>query len=282
MSSPHQSVPPPESSHSPAAAEVTGRDTAPRGPTRVIRTTRLSFLGVFLLAMCVFFPIVGWPTGLFWLALIPLAVLVWIVRTQTTVSPAGLGLRSVFSSRHIDWAQVKGLSIPKRGFVRAHLDDDSEVPLPAVSYDRLRDLVDASAGRIPDPFAVPDPAPADADASAAEAGASDDSASGTEAGRATAEPTGIEPAADDVTNDEATTGDEAAENAASSNTTSEHPTPGDTDADRSAPAETASDAAPAGDTAADRPSTAGSDTPRGTSPTTGAADTDTGSAPGRE
>ncbi|MEV3960879.1 PH domain-containing protein [Nocardia sp. NPDC050193] len=246
----------------------------------MIRTTRLSFLGVFILAMCVFFPIVGWPAGLFWLALIPLAAIVWIVRTQTTVSPAGLELRSVFSSRHIDWAQLNGLSIPKRGFVRAHLDDDSEVPLPAVSYDRLRDLVDASGGRIPDPFAVPDPAPADAGASATGAGASEDSASGTEAGHAAAESTGIGPAADGVTTDKATTGDKAAENAASSNATSERPAPGDTD--RSAPAETASDAAPAGDTATDRPSTAGSDTPRGTPPTTGAADTDTGSAPERE
>ncbi|GGL38611.1 PH domain-containing protein [Nocardia jinanensis] len=130
----------------------------------MIRTTRLSFLGVFILAMCVFFPIVGWPGGLFWLAIIPLAAIVWIVRTQTTVSPRGLDLRSVFSSRHIDWAQVQGLSIPKRGFVRVHLDDDTEVPLPAVSYDRLRDLVDAAGGRIPDPFAVPEPAAADSPA----------------------------------------------------------------------------------------------------------------------
>ncbi|MFD4402123.1 PH domain-containing protein [Nocardia sp. NPDC058499] len=161
MSSPHQSVPPPESSHIPAAAEVTGGDTAPPGPTRVIRMTRLSFLGVVILAMCVFFPIVGWPAALFWLALIPIAAIVWILRTQTKVSPNGLDLRSVFSSRHIDWEQLKGISIPKRGYVRAHLADDTEVPLPAVSYDRLRDLVDASGGRIPDPFALPDPAPAD-------------------------------------------------------------------------------------------------------------------------
>lgn len=156
MSSPHQSVPPPESSHIPATAEVTGGDTAPPGPTRVIRVTRLSFLGVVILAMCVFFPIVGWPAALFWLALLPIAAIVWILRTQTEVSPNGLDLRSVFSSRHIDWEQLKGISIPKRGYVRAHLADDTEVPLPAVSYDRLRDLVDASGGRIPDPFAQPD------------------------------------------------------------------------------------------------------------------------------
>ncbi|MEV0044467.1 PH domain-containing protein [Nocardia rhamnosiphila] len=243
----------------------------------MIRTTGLSYLGVFILAMCVFFPIVGWPAGFFWLALIPLAVLVWIVRTQTTVSPAGLDLRSVFSSRHIDWAQLKGLSIPKRGFVRAHLDDDSEVPLPAVSYDRLRDLVDASGGRIPDPFAIPDPAPADAGASDTDTGASDDSAPGAEAGPAAAESATAEPAADNAATGKAATGDEAAENAAPSNATSEHPTPGATDADRSAHAGAASDAA-----AADRPSNAGSDTPRGTSPAPGAADTGPGPAPERE
>lgn len=138
--------------------------------------TRLSFLGVFILAMCVFFPIVGWPAGLFWLALIPLAVLVYILRIQTTVSPRGLDLRSAFSSRHIDWERLKGVSIPKRGYVRAHLDDDSEVPLPAVSYDRLRDLVDASGGRIPDPFAIPDPE------TTTESAAADDTAPGSESG----------------------------------------------------------------------------------------------------
>lgn len=175
----------------------------------MIRTTRLSFLGVFILAMCVFFPIVGWPAGLFWLALIPIGVLVWILRTQTRVSPAGLDLRSVFSSRHIDWAQVKGLSIPKRGFVRAHLDDDSEVPLPAVSYDRLRDLVDASGGRIPDPFVLPDPAPA-ADAPADDDTAPDDaihgagdSAPAAGTGRpAPADATPADPAHDDSAHDD--------------------------------------------------------------------------------
>ncbi|MEU1982304.1 PH domain-containing protein [Nocardia sp. NPDC019395] len=185
MSSPHQSVPPPESSHISAAAEVTGGDTAPPGPTRVIRTTRLAFLSVVISALCVFFPIVGWPAGLFWLALIPIWAVVWILRTQTTVSPRGLDLRTMLSSRHIGWDRVRGVSIPKRGYVRAHLDDDTEVPLPAVSYDRLRDLVDASGGRIPDPFALPD-----SDAAAEPA----DEKTGTEPA---GEKTGTESAGDD-------------------------------------------------------------------------------------
>ncbi|WP_245548091.1 PH domain-containing protein [Nocardia pneumoniae] len=122
----------------------------------MIRIPRLAFLGVFILLMCVFFPFVGWPAGLWWLLLIPVVVLAWVLRTQTTVSDAGLDLRTLFGSRHLDWAQVKGVRIPKRGYVRADLTDGTEVKLPAVSYDRLRDLATASNGRIPDPFARPE------------------------------------------------------------------------------------------------------------------------------
>lgn len=166
MSSPHQSVPPAKSSHIPEEGKDTGGAVTEENVTHVIRVTRLAFLGVFLLLMCVFFPIVGWPAGLWWLLVLPLAVLVWVLRTQTTVSPAGLDLRTVFGSRHIDWDRVRGLRIPKRGFVRAHLDDDTEVKLPAVSYDRLRELVEASGGRIPDPFARPDVTDAPAEGAA--------------------------------------------------------------------------------------------------------------------
>ncbi|MFB8274232.1 PH domain-containing protein [Nocardia colli] len=125
----------------------------------MIRIPRLAFLGVFILFMCVFFMFVGWPIGLWWLLLIPVAVTVWVLRTQTTVSESGLDLRTVFGSRHLDWSQLKGVRIPKRGYVRADLVDGTEMKLPAVSYDRVRDLALASQGRIPDPYAVPPAAP---------------------------------------------------------------------------------------------------------------------------
>ncbi|MEV4127621.1 PH domain-containing protein [Nocardia sp. NPDC049707] len=121
---------------------------------QVIRVTQMAHLGVVVLLFCVFFAFVGWPIGLWWLLLLPVAAAVWIERTRTTVSEDGLDLRTVFGSRHLDWAQVAGVSIPKRGFVRAHLTDDTDVKLPAVSYDRLRDLIRASNGRIPDLFAA--------------------------------------------------------------------------------------------------------------------------------
>ncbi|MFQ6395016.1 PH domain-containing protein [Nocardia sp. KC 131] len=157
MSSPHQSVPPAKSSHISHDGSDTGRSADPTPPqpaAKVIRVTQLAYLGVLVLLFCVFFPFVGWPIALWWLLLIPVAVAVWIYRTRTTVSEGGLDLRTVFGSRHLDWSQVAGVTIPKRGFVRAHLTDDTDVKLPAVSYDRLRELIAASGGRIPDLFAA--------------------------------------------------------------------------------------------------------------------------------
>ncbi|WP_431958089.1 PH domain-containing protein [Nocardia lijiangensis] len=147
MSSPHQSVPPAKSSHTSDAGSDTGRPEA-----KVIRIQPLAYLGVVVLALCVFLFFVGWPAGLWWLLLLPVVVAAWVARTRTVVSDAGLDLRTLFGSRHLDWDQVKGVSLPKRGFVRAHLADGSEVKLPAVSYDQLRTLITASKGRLPDVF----------------------------------------------------------------------------------------------------------------------------------
>ncbi|WP_433630598.1 PH domain-containing protein [Nocardia sp. CA-120079] len=185
MSSPHQSVPPAKSSHTPAAGSETGSSPEPSEPTQtaqVIRITQMAHLGVLVLLFCVFFAFVGWPIGLWWLLLLPVAAVVWIERTRTTVSEDGLDLRTVFGSRHLDWTQVAGVGIPKRGFVRAHLTDDTEVKLPAVSYDRLRDLIRASNGRIPDLFA--------AEAAAREAEYAAREAEGREAETETAEANG--------------------------------------------------------------------------------------------
>ncbi|MGN2636738.1 PH domain-containing protein [Nocardia takedensis] len=156
MSSPHQSVPPTESSHTAPEGSDTGSAASPPPATRakVIRTPRLALLGVVVLLLGVFLFFVGAPALTWWLLVLPVLVAIWVLRTQTTVSANGLDLRTVFGSRHVDWERVRGLRIPKRGFVRVHLDDDSEVTLPAVSYDRLRELIVASDGRIPDPFAA--------------------------------------------------------------------------------------------------------------------------------
>jgi len=146
-------VPPDKSSHTAETGSSTGSSSAATGHRTVIRVTQLAYLGVVVLALGVFLFVVGWPKLLWWLMLLPIAVIVWIARTRTVVSETGLDLRRVFSSRHLDWEQIKGVSIPKRGYVRAHLADESVVALPAVGYDQLRKLITASEGRLPDVFA---------------------------------------------------------------------------------------------------------------------------------
>ncbi|MGW5452919.1 PH domain-containing protein [Nocardia sp. NPDC003979] len=149
--------------------------STPTPGVHVIGVPRLAYIGVLVLAFCVFFAFVGWPIALWWLLLAPVIAVWWVMRTHTTVSDAGLDLSTMVSSKHLDWAQVKGISIPKRGYIRARLADDSEVKLPAVGYDRLRELIEASDGRLPDVFAAAEAAEAERlAAERAQAGASTD------------------------------------------------------------------------------------------------------------
>jgi hypothetical protein len=119
----------------------------------VIRITRLSLLGVAMLLFGVIFPIGGAPAALCWLLLLPAVALAWVLRTQTTVTAEGLRLRSLVSSRRLEWSQIKGVRFPSGRFARAVLLDGSEVRLPAVDFDRLPELARYSGGRIPDPNA---------------------------------------------------------------------------------------------------------------------------------
>ena len=122
----------------------------------VIRINRLTLLATAMLLLCASIPIFGWPAGLFWLAFIPVGIAYWILRVQTTVTGDGLEVRTLFGSQSVAWSDIKGVRIPKRGWVRAVRTDDSEVALQAVTLERLRELALASGGRIPDP--VPPPA----------------------------------------------------------------------------------------------------------------------------
>jgi len=146
VSASQQPVPPEPSSHTGTPA-----DRGP-GPAHVIRINRLTLVAVALLACGASFPAFGWPAALGWVLLLPLAALYWVLRVQTTVSATGLHTRDVFGSRTLRWAEVKGVRFPKRGFARADLTGGTEITLPAVSFDRLRELAAASQGHIPDPY----------------------------------------------------------------------------------------------------------------------------------
>lgn len=135
----------------------------------MIRISKLAYLGDFLLLLCIAFPVIGSPVAFGWLLLIPVAVAVWVARSRTVVGDDGLEAHSLFASRTVAWADVEGIRFPNRGWARACLADGSEVVLPAVGSDRIRELAAASGGRIPDPYLTPTNAAADSEsANAAE------------------------------------------------------------------------------------------------------------------
>jgi len=109
-----------------------------------------------MLLFGVIFPIGGAPAALSWLLLLPVLALAWVLRSQTTITATDLRTRGLLSSRSVAWTQVKGVRFPKYRAARAVLLDGSELRLPAVGFDRLRELAAHSGGRIPDLYAAPE------------------------------------------------------------------------------------------------------------------------------
>lgn len=133
------------------------------------RLPLVGLVGVLGLVLCVT-PLALAVPGLPVLYLVPLAVAVWLLRTRTVVGRAALRVHRMLRSREVCWDDVRRLRVDPRGWVRAVLDDDEEVPLPAVRARDLPRLSVASGGRIPDPSADPDSVDPDAEAEPPEPG----------------------------------------------------------------------------------------------------------------
>ncbi|WP_187344457.1 PH domain-containing protein [Aldersonia kunmingensis] len=156
-------------SQSPDETSSEALTAAPATVRHVIRIQKLAYLAVIMLFISVSFPVIGWPAAFGWLLVIPIGVLVWVLRSRTTITTEGLVTQTVFGGQKVAWTDVEGVRFPKRGWARAHLRDGSEVTLPAVSFDRVRELAVASDGRIPDPYVgqpIEDPSPAEEGTSA--------------------------------------------------------------------------------------------------------------------
>lgn len=117
---------------------------------QTIRISRLTLLGVFLLAFCVMVPASAQPVLFGWLYAVPIVLAVWILRVRTRVSESGVDVRNMRGSRHISWNDIKGLTFPKYKSARAELHNGDSVTLPAVTINDLPKLTPLSGGRIPD------------------------------------------------------------------------------------------------------------------------------------
>jgi hypothetical protein len=123
--------------------------TAPR--RTVLKHPALAYLIVAFTALCCT-AVVHSPL-LALVYLIPLAAAVYVARTATVVDDQGLHARAVFGSRTIGWHELVGLRLDRSGAVYAVDSAGGQLRLPCVRTTRLAPLIEAGAGRIPDPGA---------------------------------------------------------------------------------------------------------------------------------
>lgn len=89
------------------------------------------------------------PVYLLFLAL-PVVFFLWVLRTKTTVDARGITASPAFRAQStVAWEDLAGVGFQgTKAFAQRH--DGTKVALPAVSFNSLPLLEEASAGRIPD------------------------------------------------------------------------------------------------------------------------------------
>lgn len=127
-------------------------------PTTRFRPQKTHFMAVIFL---VFLAIVamGFSLWLTPLLLVPLIYALWIMRVRTTVSSRGVtAVYFLGGRRSLPWNRFRGVLFDKRGraFAVGRSKEDSEgddvrFALPAITFNSLPALSEATEGRIPDP-----------------------------------------------------------------------------------------------------------------------------------
>ncbi|MBV7295148.1 PH domain-containing protein [Corynebacterium sp. TAE3-ERU12] len=136
-------------------------DANHRGTTTIpggcFRPQRTHYLGVgFLLLMVIIG--MGFSMTYFWWTLIfPLLYVVWIHRVRTTIDQRGITAVPLFGKRHfLPWSDFRGVLFSKSGMAYAVAKDGNDADkaerfrMPAISFNSLPSLSEATGGRIPD------------------------------------------------------------------------------------------------------------------------------------
>jgi len=125
--------------------------------TLVFRLPRSAYLTVLFLLFCTA-PLAFSESGdadgdaaLTWrvaLLVIPLLATVFIARTATVVSGAGVRVRALFGSRMMPWSTLEGFSVTGRAIYA--VQPDGSVRLPCVRTADLAAIARVSGGRLPE------------------------------------------------------------------------------------------------------------------------------------
>lgn len=115
----------------------------------------MAHLGVGILVLGLL-SLVGAAPALVPVLLIPVLLSALIVRYRTVADRHGIVVRTLFRSRSLPWDAIDGLRFGRGSWAIAHRTDGSQVRLPAVTFATLPLLTEASAGRVPNPYARDD------------------------------------------------------------------------------------------------------------------------------
>lgn len=118
----------------------------------VLKQPASAYLIVAFVALCVTAGVHS-PWALL-VYLIPLLAAAYVARTATIVDAAGLQARAVFGSQRVGWDELRGLRLTESGAVYAVSTDGTQLRLPCIRSTKLNPLIQAAAGRIPDPSAA--------------------------------------------------------------------------------------------------------------------------------
>jgi Bacterial PH domain len=123
--------------------------SSPATHRAVFRVSPLMILFAFALGVCAI-PVAFGAPYLWLIYVVPVAVVVWTLRTRTVVDADGIRVRRLVGGRRVAWDAVGGLRVDRRNVVHAVLTEGGEVRLPAVHVRDLPALAAASGDRLPD------------------------------------------------------------------------------------------------------------------------------------
>lgn len=118
----------------------------------VLRISPMAHFAVGFFALGLLVPVLTWPVAAPLLG-IPVLLSALIVRFRTQADDSGVTVRTLLGSRSVCWEDIEGLRFSRGSWGRAQLKDGHRLQLPAVTFASLPRLTQASAGRVPNPYA---------------------------------------------------------------------------------------------------------------------------------
>jgi hypothetical protein len=127
-------------------------EDAPPTPPVVINISPMAHIAVGFFALGLLVPVLNWPVTAP-LMIIPVLLSALIVRLRTQADGNGVTVRTLLGSQSVRWEDIDGLSFRRGSWGRAQLKNGRALRLPAVTFATLPQLTQASAGRVPNPYA---------------------------------------------------------------------------------------------------------------------------------